>query len=50
MDVGSALRKPDRDELARRLPAGHLIEIEGGHCLHRDAPEAWLDAVRSAAG
>jgi pimeloyl-ACP methyl ester carboxylesterase len=47
MDGGSALREVDRAELARRLPAGRVVTIEGGHCLHRDAPEAWLGAVRS---
>jgi pimeloyl-ACP methyl ester carboxylesterase len=49
MDGGSALRDADREELARRLPAGHVVAIEGGHCLHRDTPEAWLDAVRAIA-
>jgi pimeloyl-ACP methyl ester carboxylesterase len=50
MDGGSALRDADRDELARRLPAGHVVDIEGGHCLHRDAPDAWLRAVRAIVG
>jgi pimeloyl-ACP methyl ester carboxylesterase len=50
MDGGSALRDADREELARRLPAGHVVAIEGGHCLHRDAPDAWLMAVRAALG
>jgi pimeloyl-ACP methyl ester carboxylesterase len=49
-DGGSALRDADRDELARRLPGGHVVEIESGHCLHRDAPDAWLRAVRSIVG
>jgi pimeloyl-ACP methyl ester carboxylesterase len=49
MDGGSALGEADRDELDRRLPAGHVVAIEGGHCLHRDAPGAWLQAVRSIA-
>ena len=49
-DGGSALTAADRDELARRLPAGHVVAIEGGHCLHRDAPDDWLAAVRSIAG
>lgn len=44
-DGGSALQDPDRAELAHRLPRGRLLEIEGGHCLHRDAPEQWLTAV-----
>jgi pimeloyl-ACP methyl ester carboxylesterase len=47
MDGGSALRRADREELARRLPAGHVVAIDGGHCLHRDAPDEWLAAVRS---
>lgn len=47
MDGGSALVDPDRARLERELPAGHLITIDGGHCLHRDAPQDWLAAVRS---
>jgi pimeloyl-ACP methyl ester carboxylesterase len=49
LDGGSALRRADRDELARRLPAGHVLDIDGGHCLHRDAPDEWLAAVASIA-
>jgi pimeloyl-ACP methyl ester carboxylesterase len=45
LDGGSALSRADRAELAQRLPAGHLIELDGGHCLHRDAPAEWLAAV-----
>jgi pimeloyl-ACP methyl ester carboxylesterase len=47
---GSVLSADDRDELAARLPAGHVIELDGGHCLHRDAPGAWLAAVLSIIG
>jgi pimeloyl-ACP methyl ester carboxylesterase len=47
LEGGSALRRSDREELARRLPPGHVIGIEGGHCLHRDAPDDWLTAVTS---
>jgi len=50
MDGGSALRPAERDELARRLPDGRVVEIAGGHCLHRDAPAEWLRAVRAIAG
>jgi pimeloyl-ACP methyl ester carboxylesterase len=46
-DGGSALRRSDREELTRRLPSDHVIGIEGGHCLHRDAPADWLAAVTS---
>jgi pimeloyl-ACP methyl ester carboxylesterase len=45
--AGSVLSPVDREELARRLPAGHVISIEGGHCLHRDATAEWLAAVAS---
>ena len=45
LDGGSALSRADRAELAHRLPAGHLVELDGGHCLHRDAPVEWLAAV-----
>lgn len=27
------------------LPAGRLVELPGGHCLHRDLPDRWLAAV-----
>ena len=47
IDGGSALRRSDREELTRRLPPGHVIGIDGGHCLHRDAPAEWLTAVSS---
>ena len=49
LDGGSALRPADRDELARLLPAGHVIDVDGGHCLHRDAPDTWLAAVAAIA-
>jgi pimeloyl-ACP methyl ester carboxylesterase len=45
LDGGSALSRADRAELTHRLPAGHLVELDGGHCLHRDAPAEWLAAV-----
>ena len=45
LDGGSALSRADRAELAHRLPAGHVVELDGGHCLHRDAPAEWLAAV-----
>ena len=45
LDGGSALSRADRAVLAHRLPAGQLVELDGGHCLHRDAPAEWLAAV-----
>jgi pimeloyl-ACP methyl ester carboxylesterase len=47
---GSAVSAVDRERLGRELPDGRVVEIDGGHCLHRDAPQAWLDAVENAAG
>ena len=47
---GSAVSDRDREVLRGKLPHGHLVEIDGGHCLHRDAPGTWLDAVERAAG
>jgi hypothetical protein len=44
---GSALSQRDREELARRLPAGRQVSIDGGHCLHGHAPADWLTAVVS---
>ena len=45
LDGGSALGRADRAELTQGLPAGHVVELDGGHCLHRDAPAEWLAAV-----
>jgi len=45
LDGGSALSRADLAELTQRLPAGHVVELDGGHCLHRDAPAEWLAAV-----
>jgi hypothetical protein len=24
---------------------GRFLELEGGHCLHRDDPQRWLEVV-----
>ena len=50
LDGGSALSDVARERLRSHLPPGHVIDVEGGHCLHRDAPEAWLGAVQTATG
>jgi pimeloyl-ACP methyl ester carboxylesterase len=42
---GSALRGDDRRALMEALPDGRLAVLDGGHCLHRDLPDGWLDAV-----
>ena len=45
---GTALRGVDR--AAARVIADAFVEIDGGHCLHRDRPDAWLQAVTGFAG
>ena len=47
LDGGSALAAADRAALEARLPPGHVVGIDGGHCLHRDAPDEWLAAVEA---
>jgi pimeloyl-ACP methyl ester carboxylesterase len=52
IDAGSAdssvLR--GRDRAAARQVADTFVELEGGHCLHRDQPDAWLRAVLDFTG
>ena len=50
LDDVSALSDVARERLRSDLPRGHVIDIEGGHSLHRDAPEEWLGAVETATG
>ena len=40
---GTALRGNDR--AAARQVADAFVELDGGHCLHRDYPERWLRTV-----
>lgn len=43
---GSGLPEPDRSETAAALPEGsRLVELPGGHTLHRDVPQAYLETV-----
>jgi pimeloyl-ACP methyl ester carboxylesterase len=43
---GSGLPEPDRSETIAALPSGSkLVELPGGHTLHRDVPRAYLDTV-----
>jgi pimeloyl-ACP methyl ester carboxylesterase len=44
----SVLRGPDR-AVARQI-ADAFVELEGGHCLHRDQPDAWLKAILDFTG
>jgi pimeloyl-ACP methyl ester carboxylesterase len=45
LDPGSALRGADREAVRAALAPERLLEIEGGHCLHRDDARRWLEAV-----
>jgi pimeloyl-ACP methyl ester carboxylesterase len=45
---GSALRG-DRSAVRELLPPGRFVELDGGHCLHRDQPAQWLAAVSAFA-
>jgi pimeloyl-ACP methyl ester carboxylesterase len=45
LDAGSALRGADREAVRSALAPGRFVEIEGGHCLHRDDAQRWLQAV-----
>jgi pimeloyl-ACP methyl ester carboxylesterase len=47
-DGGSALRDPARTALRELLGAGAFVELDGGHCLHRDDPAGWVAAVARA--
>jgi pimeloyl-ACP methyl ester carboxylesterase len=49
-DNGSALTGPDRVHLHRLLPADRVLELDGGHCLHRDLPAEWVERVDAFAG
>jgi pimeloyl-ACP methyl ester carboxylesterase len=49
LDPGSALRGADREAVRAALPPERLVEIEGGHCLHRDDARRWLEAVEAFA-
>ena len=43
---GSGLPEPDRSETIAALPPGSaLVELPGGHTLHRDVPEIYLETV-----
>jgi pimeloyl-ACP methyl ester carboxylesterase len=40
-----ALQGPDREAVRAAVPPGRFVALDGGHCLHRDLPGAWLAAV-----
>jgi pimeloyl-ACP methyl ester carboxylesterase len=41
----SALRGADRQAVRGALAPERFVEIESGHCLHRDDPQRWLEVV-----
>lgn len=45
LDPGSALRGSDRDAARAALAPERFVEIDGGHCLHRDDAARWLEVV-----
>ena len=45
LDPGSALRSADREAVRAALAPERFVELEGGHCLHRDDAQRWLEAV-----
>jgi pimeloyl-ACP methyl ester carboxylesterase len=45
LDQRSALRGADREAVRGALAPERFLEIEGGHCLHRDDPQRWLEVV-----
>jgi pimeloyl-ACP methyl ester carboxylesterase len=48
-DAGSALRGSDRAAVRALVPDGRFVVLDGRHCLHRDLPSEWLDAVTAFA-
>jgi pimeloyl-ACP methyl ester carboxylesterase len=44
-DGGSALRGEDRAAVRATLPDDRFVVLDGGHCLHRDVPQQWLNEV-----
>jgi pimeloyl-ACP methyl ester carboxylesterase len=45
LDPGSALRDPDREAVRGALAPERFVVLDGGHCLHRDDPQRWLEVV-----
>ena len=49
LEDATALRGADRQALLDTLPAPHLQILDTGHCIHRDDPAGWIDAITSFA-
>ncbi len=48
-DGGTALRGADRTAVQTLVPPDRFVVLDGSHCLHRDQPERWLQAVTTFA-
>ncbi len=46
---GSALNGRDRTRFLAALDGARAVVIDGGHCIYRSEPEAWLDEVAAFA-
>lgn len=49
-DRGSVLADPERAEVFAVLPAGVVVELDGGHCLHRERFDDYLAAATAWLG
>jgi pimeloyl-ACP methyl ester carboxylesterase len=45
----SALFGPARQAVAALVPADRFVVMDSSHCLHRDHPDAWVEAVATFA-
>jgi pimeloyl-ACP methyl ester carboxylesterase len=45
LDPGSALRGADREAVRVALAPERFVVLEGGHCLHRDDAQRWVEVV-----
>lgn len=41
----SALHEPERSVIVDALPAKRVVDFPAGHCVHRDLPLNWVEAV-----
>ena len=48
--IGDATVLRGSDRAAARQIADSFVELDGGHCLHRDHPDAWLQAILDFTG
>lgn len=49
LEDATVLRGVERERLVRALGSVDVRLIDAGHCIHRDDPSAWLEAVRTFA-